>query len=95
MNLTFEPPDRETFPALDLAFAAGRSGRSAPAVLNAADEMAVEAFLQRRLGFLGISEVVERTLERSDFVDLETVDDVVAADREARALARELIGGVC
>jgi len=95
MNLTFETPDRETFPALDLAFAAGRSGRSAPAVLNAADEVAVEAFLQRRLGFLGISEVVGRTLEQSDFVDLRTVDEVVAADREARALAREFIGGVC
>lgn len=94
-QLTFEAPDRETFPAIDLAFAAGRAGRSAPAVLNAADEVAVEAFLQHRLGFLGISEVVARTLEQAEFFELDTVDDVVEADREARALAREFIAGVC
>jgi 1-deoxy-D-xylulose-5-phosphate reductoisomerase len=94
-TLTFEAVDNRTFPALELAFAAGRAGGSAPAVLNAADEVAVEAFLQGRLGFLGISDVVSRTLDAAEFVGLETVDDVVVADREARALAREFIAGVC
>jgi 1-deoxy-D-xylulose-5-phosphate reductoisomerase len=94
-TLTFEEPDREAFPAIDIAYEAGRSGGSAPAVMNAADEMAVEAFLQRRLGFLGIPDVVARTLETVDWRELSTVEDVVAVDREARAVASSLIAGVC
>jgi 1-deoxy-D-xylulose-5-phosphate reductoisomerase len=91
LTLTFEEPDREAFPALDLAYAAGRRGGSAPAVLNAADEVAVEAFLRGRLGFLGITEVVARTLGEVSWRELETVDDVMEADREARAVAAGLI----
>jgi 1-deoxy-D-xylulose-5-phosphate reductoisomerase len=64
-------------------------------VLNAADEIAVEAFLQRRLGFLGITEVVSTTLGAVDWRLLENVDDVVAADREARAVASSLVAGSC
>jgi 1-deoxy-D-xylulose-5-phosphate reductoisomerase len=94
-SLTFDHPDRRSFPALDLAYEAGRIGRSAPAVLNAADEVAVHAFLDGRLGFLGIPEVVERTLEEVPVVDLVTVDDVVEVDREARAVAHSLLGGSC
>ena len=94
-SLTFDSPDREAFPALDLAFAAGRTGRSAPAVLNAADEVAVHAFLDGRLGFQGISEVVERTLKMVEVVDLDTVDDVVEVDQQARAVAHSLLGGAC
>jgi 1-deoxy-D-xylulose-5-phosphate reductoisomerase len=94
-NLSFEAPDRDAFPALDIAYAAGRAGGSAPAVMNAADEIAVEAFLQRRLGFLGISDVVSRTIEEVEWRELTTVEDVVAVDREARSVAASLIAGVC
>lgn len=94
-NLTFEEPDRETFPALDIAYAAGRAGGSAPAVLNAADEVAVDAFLHGRLGFLGISDVVSRTIETVKWRTLDTVDDVLEVDSEARATAAGLIAGAC
>lgn len=95
LDLVFEQPDRDTFAALDIAFEAGRLGGSAPAVMNAADEIAVEAFLQRRLGFLGIAEVVQRCLERVEWRALETVEDVFAADAEAREVAAGLIAGAC
>jgi len=95
LSLSFETPDPVAFPALGIAYEAGRRGGSAPAVLNAADEVAVEAFLQRRLGFLGIDEVVSTTIETVDWRPLETVDDVIAADREARGVAASLIAGAC
>jgi 1-deoxy-D-xylulose-5-phosphate reductoisomerase len=95
LSLTFEEPDWAAFPALDLAFEAGRRGGSSPAVLNAADEMAVEAFLQRRLGFLGIAEVVSATLGAVPWRSLETVEDVIEVDREARATAASFIAGAC
>jgi 1-deoxy-D-xylulose-5-phosphate reductoisomerase len=94
-SLTFDRPDREAFRALDLAYSAGRTGKSAPAVLNAADEVAVHAFLDGRLGFLGIAEVVERTVDAVPVADLTTVDDVIEVDREARAVAHSLLGGAC
>jgi len=90
----FMAPDLETFPALRLGQAAGRAGGSAPAVLNAADEVAVEAFLAGRLGLLGITQVIEMTLERIAHRELGSVDDVLAVDREARAAALELVA-VC
>ena len=95
LALSFDSPDRAAFPALDLAYQAGKVGRSAPAVLNAADEVAVHAFLDGRLGFLGIPEVVERTLDRVPVVDLETVEDVVEVDQQARSVAHSLLGGAC
>lgn len=95
LDLTFEAPDREAFPAIDIAYEAGRAGGSAPAVMNAADELAVEAFLQGRLGFLGIPEVVARTLELVEWRELGTVEDVVEVDGEARSAAAGLIAGVC
>ncbi|MGH3649858.1 MAG: 1-deoxy-D-xylulose-5-phosphate reductoisomerase [Acidimicrobiia bacterium] len=94
-SLTFEKADREVFPAIDIAYQAGRAGGSAPAVMNAADEIAVEAFLQGRLGFLGISDVVARALDEVEWRELTTVDEVVAVDSEARAVAASLIAGVC
>ena len=93
--LTFEPPDRATFAALDLAYEAARRGGTAPAVYNAADEIAVEAFLQQRLGFLGIPEVLERTMDAIDATTPSCVDDVLAADREARGVAASMIAGSC
>jgi 1-deoxy-D-xylulose-5-phosphate reductoisomerase len=95
LSFGFEAPDPVAFPALGIAYEAGRRGGSAPAVLNAADEVAVEAFLQRRLGFLGIDEVVSTTIETVEWRPLETVDDVIAADREARGVAASLIAGAC
>ena len=95
VDLAFEDPDRVAFPCLDLAYAAGRAGGSAPAVLNAADEIAVEAFLTGRIGFSSIPVVVERTLERTDQRSLVTVDDVIAVDTEARAVAWDAVGTSC
>jgi 1-deoxy-D-xylulose-5-phosphate reductoisomerase len=91
LALHFEQPDTERFPALRLGYEAGRAGGSAPAVLNAADEIAVQAFLDRRIGFMSIPEVVERTLGAVEQRDLESVEDVMDADREARARASELV----
>jgi 1-deoxy-D-xylulose-5-phosphate reductoisomerase len=86
-QLTFEAPDIERFPALRLARQALRAGGSAPTILNAANEVAVAGFLDGRLDFLGIAEVVERTLESISAVSLGGLDDVWRIDREARRLA--------
>ena len=91
-SLEFEAPEPEAFPLLGLSYAAGRAGGSAPAVLNAADEVAVAAFLEGRLGFLGIAAAVERTMEKVEFRELTRVADVIDADREARSVALELVG---
>jgi 1-deoxy-D-xylulose-5-phosphate reductoisomerase len=94
-SLTFEAPDIEAFPCLRLGYEAGRAGGSAPAVLNAADEVAVRGFLERRIGFTAIAEVVERTLEAVPMRTIETVDDVRRVDEEARGVAHSLLGGSC
>jgi 1-deoxy-D-xylulose-5-phosphate reductoisomerase len=93
--LTFEAPDPEAFPALALGYRAGRAGGSAPAVLNAADEVAVQAFLDGRIGFSSIPVVVERTLDEVPRREVATVAEVLAADREARAAAAGQIGCSC
>jgi 1-deoxy-D-xylulose-5-phosphate reductoisomerase len=85
--LTFEQPDRELFPCLDLGYWAGRRGGSAPAMLNAADEVAVAAFLEGRIGFRTIADVVAATLDRIPVANLTTVADVLAVDNEARKVA--------
>ncbi|HSJ35329.1 MAG TPA: 1-deoxy-D-xylulose-5-phosphate reductoisomerase [Acidimicrobiia bacterium] len=90
-QLTFEEVDRTTFPALDLAYAAGRRGRGAPAALNAADEVAVAAFLDGRLPFPGIVDVVASVVEQLDGWPASTLEEVLAADAEARRLAAERI----
>ena len=93
--LSFEEPDRDVFRCLDLGYAAGRAGGSAPAVLNAADEVAVRAFLERRIGFASIAVIVERTLDDVEHRTLTSVGDVLEVDREARAVAHGHIGGSC
>jgi 1-deoxy-D-xylulose-5-phosphate reductoisomerase len=92
--LTFEAPDPERFPALRLARGALVAGGSAPAVLNAANEVAVHGFLERRIPFLAICEVVERTLEALPATRLAGIDDVARADREARRFAAETLASV-
>lgn len=93
--LTFEEPDLAGFPALGLGYEAGRRGGSAPAVFNAADEVAVEAFLQGRLGFTGIPRVIAGTIDTVPDVQLASLEDVIEVDREARVAAAALIAGVC
>jgi 1-deoxy-D-xylulose-5-phosphate reductoisomerase len=88
--LTFEPPDIETFSCLRLAREAGRAGGTAPCTLNAANEVAVHAFLSGQLPFLGIAEVVERTLEQLPPGQAESFEALAATDTEARALARRV-----
>ncbi len=83
-QLTFEPPDPARFPPLRLAREVLRTGGSAPNVLNAANEVAVSAFLEERIGFLDIAGVVEEVLAASTIVPLDSLATVFAVDREAR-----------
>ncbi|HXS95114.1 MAG TPA: 1-deoxy-D-xylulose-5-phosphate reductoisomerase [Candidatus Limnocylindrales bacterium] len=87
----FQPPDLDKFPLLRLAYQCQETGGSATCTLNAADEIAVEAFLQGRIGFLQIAEVVRETLEKVPFRTPRTIDDVLETDRVSRAAARELV----
>jgi 1-deoxy-D-xylulose-5-phosphate reductoisomerase len=87
-TLTFEPPDTEAFPCLALAYAAARTGGGAPTVLNAANEVAVAAFLDGRLAWRGIAEVVGEVTAAHEPGNLERVEDVTEADGWARARAR-------
>jgi 1-deoxy-D-xylulose-5-phosphate reductoisomerase len=90
-RLDFEPPDHVRFPSLELARAAARAGGTAPAVLNAANEVAVQAFLDRRLNFTGIAAVIDRVLQRLDACPVKALGDVLDADAAARRLAIALI----
>jgi 1-deoxy-D-xylulose-5-phosphate reductoisomerase len=89
--LTFEPVDIEAFPCLRLAREAAAAGGTAPCVLNAANEVAVHAFLAGRLGFLGIAEVIEETLQLMPAAPVRAFESLYEADREARAIAAESI----
>jgi 1-deoxy-D-xylulose-5-phosphate reductoisomerase len=89
--LTFEAPDEATFPCLRLARDAGRTGGTAPCVLNAANEVAVHAFLDGRLPFLAIAEVIEQTLASVPVSALHSFDTLTEADAEARAVAGALV----
>jgi 1-deoxy-D-xylulose-5-phosphate reductoisomerase len=90
-SLTFEKPDTETFRNLALAFEALERGGNMPCVLNAANEVAVAEFLNDRLSFLGISEVVEQCLAKLDYVREPALEDYVETDKMARIRAKELI----
>jgi 1-deoxy-D-xylulose-5-phosphate reductoisomerase len=91
-KLRFSAPDTRRFPCLDLAREALRQGGSLPCALNAADEVAVEAFLAHRLGFSDIPRVIERVLEQTTHAQsLSSLDDVFACDQEARIRALELV----
>ena len=89
--LTFEPVDTEAFPCLRLAREAATTGGTAPCVLNATNEVAVHAFLEGRLSFLGIPAVIETALERLPPGPVRAFESLYEADREARAVAAELI----
>jgi 1-deoxy-D-xylulose-5-phosphate reductoisomerase len=87
----FLPPDFEKFPLLKLAYQCQETGGSATCTLNAADEIAVEAFLERRIGYPSIYEVVSETLSKMPERNLRTVGDILEMDRASRAMARELV----
>ncbi|MCL6612173.1 MAG: 1-deoxy-D-xylulose-5-phosphate reductoisomerase [Peptococcaceae bacterium] len=89
-ELTFDPPDTARFPLLETAYRAGRLGGTAPAVMNAANEVAVEFFLAGRIGFMSIHRVVEEVLGRHRVSGRPDLEDILEADREARQLARRL-----
>jgi 1-deoxy-D-xylulose-5-phosphate reductoisomerase len=91
LTLEFEAPDEETFPLLRLAREAGESGGTAPCAFNAANEVAVEAFLDGRLAFLGIAEVVERALAQADTSPADDIEALGEADARARALAHAAV----
>ena len=93
-QLTFEPPDEEAFPCLRLARDAARAGGTAPCVMNAANEVAVQAFLDREIPFTAIPDVIESSLEAHDPVPIHHFNVLYGADAEARERARELVAGV-
>ena len=89
-TLTFEEPDMERFRNLAFAFEAARQGGNMPCILNAANEVVVSAFLQDRIGFLQMSDVIEQTMRKASFIVNPSYEDYVATDTEARRLAAEL-----
>lgn len=89
-TLTFEEPDMERFRNLAFAFEAARQGGNMPCILNAANEVVVAAFLQDRIGFLQMSDVIERTMRKASFIVNPSYENYVATDTEARRLAAEL-----
>lgn len=90
-SLTFEEPDPDKFPSLKLARWAGTDGGTLPAVLNAANEVAVDAFFNRRIGFVQITETVERTMQAHTNIAHPSFEQILEADRWAREQARELV----
>lgn len=89
-TLTFEEPDMHRFRNLTFAFEAVREGGNMPCILNAANEVVVAAFLQDRIGFLQMSDVIEKTMQKTVFIATPTYDDYVATDAEARRIAAML-----
>ncbi len=93
-KLTFEKPDIKRFPCLALAYAACEAGRTLPAVLNAANEVAVAAFLENRLSFIKIPQIIEKTMEHHVVVTDPTLSDILEADQWARKQAQNLINAL-
>ena len=83
-SLTFEQPDRKAFRCLDLAYAAIERGGNMPCIMNAANEVAVEQFIQGRIPFLGIADYVERAMQTAHFIAEPTLDDLILTDKNIR-----------
>ena len=90
-QLDFERPDRDRFPCLELAYNASVTGGDAPTVLNAANEIAVQAFLERRIGFTQIAQIVEKTLSQFNYSEPDCLEAVQDSDARARAISDNLI----
>ena len=91
LDLSFAPPSLERYPCLRLAIEAMNLGSSAPLVFNAANEIAVDAFLRNRIGFLDISRIIEDTLNETNFISTSSVDELLSLDSEARQSAQNRI----
>jgi 1-deoxy-D-xylulose-5-phosphate reductoisomerase len=89
-TLTFEKPDTEKFPALTLAYEAVRKGGNMPCIMNAANEVAVNAFLENRIRFLQMSDVVAQTMQKTAYIAHPDYSDYVQTDAEARAVAEDV-----
>jgi len=92
--LEFHPPDRDLFPCLDLAYSALEQGRTYPAALNAANEVAVDAFLDGKISFLAIPQLIEQVLTRHEPLAVDRLESVLEADSRARIAAREAVARV-
>ena len=90
-NLTFEQPDTKRFRNLSLAYEAMYRGGNMPCIVNAANEVVVASFLKDGISFLGMSDVIEKTMEQAAFVANPSYEDYVATDEEARRIASELV----
>ena len=90
-NLSFEVPDHRTFKNLGLAIEALNKGGNLPCVLNAANEIAVYAFLRNRLGFLEMTDVIEKTMNKVSYIEQPTLDEYYQSDGEARNVAADMI----
>ena len=90
-NLTFEKPDTETFKNLALAYKAMEKGGNAPCVLNAANEIAVEAFLNNKIGFLNMFDLIGNCLEKTNFVKNPSLNDLIESNNEARKIAKSML----
>jgi 1-deoxy-D-xylulose-5-phosphate reductoisomerase len=89
--LTFEKPDLETFRNLGLAFEALKQGGNMPCILNASNEVVVEAFLKDKIGFLQMSDIIEKTMQKSSFISNPTLEDYIKSDEEARRITKEFL----
>ena len=90
-KLTFFEPDLLKFPCLELAYSSLKIKKSAPTVLNAANEIAVDAFLNKKISFLSIHKIVEKTLNKASISDINSIKDVVEIDTESRSIATEFL----
>jgi 1-deoxy-D-xylulose-5-phosphate reductoisomerase len=90
-NLTFEKPNLETFTNLQLAYDAMAKGGNAPCVLNAANEVTVDAFLNDRISFVDISSINDQVMNQFDFVKDPVIDELFETDKKARVLTKSLI----
>jgi 1-deoxy-D-xylulose-5-phosphate reductoisomerase len=90
-QLTFEKPDINTFSNLALAFEALKLGGNMPCILNAANEIAVQAFLEDKIGFLQMSVIIEKTMQKLAFIKTPSYSDYMDCDKEARSVALELL----
>ena len=93
LQFTFEKPDKENFRCLNLAYEAVRLGGNMPCIMNAADEVAVHAFLRGEISFLQIPELIEQSMSKTSFVSKPTLSDYEATNIESQIIATELIGG--
>ena len=90
-KLDFLTPDYKIFRNLAISFSALEKGGNQPCLMNAANEVAVEAFLEKRIGFPGIPDLIEKTLQRTEFMEKPGIEDLIESDRSARTIAKQLI----